>query len=136
MNDCGLAQVLDFTISGEKIWFTEWAENNIGVVDTTVTLPLTIELDSDTISLGAGESKNLSLNISSFQNLDASLIISTASDSLVVYSSSPKTFQLESGSIDVIISASSKSVPGIYKVLLGVSTEDVSVSKFVTIVIE
>ena len=134
MNDCGLAQVFDFTISGEKVWFTEWAENNIGVVDTTVTLPLTIQLDSYSISLSAGESKNLSLIISASENLDASLIISTASDSLVVYSSSPQTFQLESGSIDVIISASSKSVPGIYKVLLGVSTEDVSVSKFVIVI--
>lgn len=92
MNNCGLAHVFDFTISGEKIWFTEWAENNIGVVDTTVTLPLTIELDSDTISLVPRESKNLSLIISASQNLDASLVISTTSDSLDVYSDSPKTF--------------------------------------------
>ena len=136
MNNCGLAQVFDFTISGEKIWFTEWVENNIGVLDTIVTLPLTIELDSDTISLVPGESKNLSLIISASQNLDVSLVISTTSDSLDVYSDSPKTFQLESESIDVTISASGESIPEIYKVLLGVQTKDVSVSKFATIVIQ
>ena len=135
MNNCGLAQVFDFTISGEKIWFTEWAENNIGVLDTTVTLPLTIELDSDTISLVPGESKNLSLIISASQNLDASLVISTTSNSLDVYSDSPKTFQLESESIDVTVSVSGESIPEIYKVLLGVQTKDVSVRKFATIVI-
>ena len=135
MNNCGLAQVFDFTISGEKIWFTELVENNIGVVDTIVTLTLTIELDSDTISLVPGESKNLSLIISASQNLDASLVISTTSNSLDVYSDSPKTFQLESESIDVTVSVSGESIPEIYKVLLGVQTKDVSVRKFATIVI-
>jgi len=134
MNNCGLVQVFDFSIYGEKICFTEWVENNIGVLDTIVTLTLTIELDSDTISLVPGESKNLSLIISASQNLDASLVISTTSDSLDVYSDSPKTFQLESESIDVTISTSSESVPGTYKILLGVQTEDVSVSKFVIVI--
>ncbi len=36
---CGLSQVFDFTVDGSKIWFTEWVENNIGVVDTSATLP-------------------------------------------------------------------------------------------------
>ena len=64
------------------------------------------------------------------------MLTSTASDFLEIVSDSPKTFQLELESIDVTVSASAKSVPGVYKVLLGVQTEDVSISKFVTIVIE
>lgn len=62
------------------------------------------------------------------------MVISTTIDSLDVYSDSPKTFQLESESIDVTVSASAESVPGVYKVLLGVQTEDVSVSKFVIVI--
>ena len=38
MQNCGLAQIFDFTVSGDKIWFTEWVENNIGVVDTKTTI--------------------------------------------------------------------------------------------------
>jgi virginiamycin B lyase len=41
---CGLAQVFDFTVDGDKIWFTEWVENNIGVVDMSVPLPFTIDI--------------------------------------------------------------------------------------------
>src|SRR3989338_7428116 len=135
MKDCGLAQVFDFTIIGDKIWFTEWAENNISVIDTSIKLPIEINLDTDTISLKAGESKNLGMLISSQQNLDASLIISKTSDSLSVYSDSPNP-SLASKSIDVTITASQEAVPGIYKILLGAQTESVSVSKFVTVVIE
>ena len=31
LENCGIAQIFDFTISGDKIWFTEWVENKIGV---------------------------------------------------------------------------------------------------------
>ena len=31
--NCGLAQVFGFDISDQKVWFTEWVENNIGVLD-------------------------------------------------------------------------------------------------------
>ena len=36
LDNCGLAQIFDFTVDGDKIWFTEWVENNIGVVDTSM----------------------------------------------------------------------------------------------------
>jgi len=35
---------------GTKIWFTEWVENNIGVVDTLIPLPLEIQLEADSIT--------------------------------------------------------------------------------------
>ena len=47
MENCGVAQIFDFAVSGEKIWFTEWVENKIGVVDTSVSLPFEIQLESD-----------------------------------------------------------------------------------------
>src|SRR3989338_2568393 len=57
-SDCGLAQIFDFAIHNDKIWFTEWVENNIGVVDTSIALPFGVELGSKDISLVSGESKN------------------------------------------------------------------------------
>lgn len=137
ISNCGLAQVFDFAINGDKIWFTEWVENNIGVVDTSIALPFGIELDSKDISLIAGESKSLSFTISAQQDLsDVSLILSDSSNFLDVTSSVSDSFQLDSTkSIDVIISASDDIIPGTYKVLLGAQIEDVSISKFVTVTI-
>lgn len=137
--NCGLAQVFDFTINNDKIWFTEWVENNVGVVDTSVALPFGIELDSKDISLKPGESNNLSFTISSQQDLsDVSLTLSDPHDFLTVTSNVSGSFQLStntSKNVDVTISASDNATPGKYKVLLGSQIEDVSVSKFVTVTI-
>lgn len=138
-SNCGLAQIFDFTIHGDKVWFTEWVENNIGVVDTSVALPFGIELDSKDISLLPGESKNLSFTISPQQDLsDVSLILSDPHNFLNIASSVSVPFQLNfdtSKPVEVTISASDDAIPGKYKVLLGAQIEDVSISKFVTVTI-
>ena len=52
LDDCGIAQIFDFTIDGEKIWFTEWVENNIGVVDTSVSFTSwNIQFEYDVLNL-------------------------------------------------------------------------------------
>ena len=78
-------------MDGEKIWFTEWVENNIGVVDTSISLPLDIELESNTVSLGAGQSKDVTYVISpqTSQDLsDVSLILSDTHEFLSVHAES------------------------------------------------
>jgi virginiamycin B lyase len=136
-SDCGLAQIFDFTIHGDKIWFTEWVENNIGVVDTSIALPFEVELDSNNISLAPGESKKVSLVISPQQDIsDVSLILSNPHTFLDVTSNVSDSFYLDTPKIvEITISASEDASPGKYKVLLGSQIEDVSVSKFVTVTI-
>ncbi len=144
MNNCGLAQIFDFTVDGDKIWFTEWVENNIGVVDTSIELPIDIELESNIVSLKAGQSSGITFVVSpqSSQDLfDVSLILSDTHEFLSVNADSqvPHTFQLDFDAprpIAATISASDDALPGTYKVLLGAQTDEVSISKFVTVVIE
>jgi virginiamycin B lyase len=144
LDNCGLAQIFGFAVDGDKIWFTEWVENNIGVVDTSIKLPLYIELESNIISLNAGQSRGLTFVISpqTSQDLsDVSLILSDSHEFLTVTSDSnfPSTFQLDFDAprpITATISASENAFPGTYKILLGAQTEEVSVSKFLTVVIE
>lgn len=144
MDNCGLAQIFDFTIDGEKIWFTEWVENNIGVVDTSITLPFDMELESNVVNIKAGESKKISFVVlpkTSSDLSDVSLILNTPSEflSIVSDSSVPKNFQLDSDAprpIPFTLSASEDALPGEFKILLGANTKDVSISKFLTIVIE
>jgi virginiamycin B lyase len=141
MENCGLAQIFDFTVDGDKIWFTEWVENNIGVVDTSIELPLSIELESNMISLKAGQSRDITFVVSpqTSQDLfDVSLILSDTHEFLNVVSDS-KTFQLDFDaprSVAATILASEDAIPGTYKVLLGAHTDEVSVSKFLTVIIE
>jgi len=143
LDNCGLAQIFDFAIDGEKIWFTEWVENNIGVVDTSVPLPLEIQLESDALSLALGDTQDLNFIVypKSQKDMDVSLILSPTHEFLNVdlVMDSPETFQLDFDSprpIHTTISASDDAVPGTYKILLGVQSSDIAISKFVTVTIE
>ena len=144
IQNCGISQIFDFVIKGDKIWFTEWVENNLGVVDTTIPLPIEIHLGKDEILLHPGESINLNFTISSTSENtlpSVSLIISDSSDFLDVQTNnSPLEIFLRDSdsfeSINVIIYAYDELIPGEYKVLLGAETEQVSVSKFVTVIVE
>ncbi|MBA0908073.1 MAG: lyase [Nitrosarchaeum sp.] len=138
-SDCGVAQIFDFTMHGDKIWFTEWVENNIGVIDTSIPIPFEIQLDSNSISLAAGESKQIFFVISPKQSVtDMSLVLSDSSNFLNLTSNELTPFTLDADSsktVNVTISASSEILPGAYKVLVGAQIEDVSSSKFVTVTI-
>ena len=141
--DCGLAQIFDFTVDGEKIWFTEWVENNIGVVDTSIPLPLEIELGLETLSFSSGEKDHVPILVYPQTNdsMGASVILSSSHDFLKtkLTHDSTETFQLDSGepeTIHVDIMATDDAVPGTYNVLIGVQTSDVAISKYVTVTIE
>ena len=142
MADCGLAQIFDFSIDGEKIWFTEWVENNIGVVDTSIPLPVEIQLESQKITLSPGDSMELDVTVSSKQNgiVGGSFIISDSHDFLnVQLSESSESFQITSDNSKTVqtkFSASEDAFPGEYKVLIGTQLSDIAVSKYVTVTIE
>ena len=142
ISDCGVAQVFDFAIYGDKIWFTEWVENNIGVVDTSKELPVDVELESNTLTMKAGESKDVSfVLVPKLQNdlSDVSLVVSSTHDFIDVKTNYPKTFQLDSDGprpIDTTVSVGENAEPGTYKILLGAQTDNVSVSKYLTLTIE
>ncbi len=144
LDNCGLAQIFDFTIDGEKIWFTEWVENNIGVVDTSVPLPLQIQLELDSLTLAPGDSQSLNFVVSPTSQKDlfgVSLILTPTHDflSIDLTDGTPEVFQLDFDAprpIHTTISASNDAVPGTYKVLLGVQSSDIAISKFITVTIE
>ena len=143
LDNCGLAQIFDLTVDGEKIWFTEWVENNIGVVDTSVPLPFEIQLESNALILEPGDAQHFNFIVSpkSQKDMNVSLVLSTTHEFLNVDldHDTPATFQLDFDAprpVHTTISASDDAVPGTYKVLLGVQSSDIAVSKFVTVTIE
>ena len=144
LDNCGIAQIFDFTISGEKIWFTEWVENKIGVVDTSVPLPFEIQLEFDEVKLAPNDSASYHFIVSPhFENgvVEISSIMSTTHDFLNVdlIHDSVDVFKLNSNDSTVIhveISASDDALPGTYKILLGGQSSDVAISKYLTVIVE
>jgi len=136
---CGVAQVFDFAAYGKKIWFTEWVENNIGVVDTAIPLPFSIDIDRKQITLEKGQTTQLTLEVAKTLFSDAfdvnvnSSSTSTFSDIIITHENS---FSLSNKTtISVEIMASEHALSGTHKVLLGAYTNDIAVSQFVTVIV-
>ena len=140
LDDCGLAQVFDFTIKNDKIWFTEWVENNIAVLDTSISLPFTIELDQTDITLKKGKKSELSMKIIPSSSEKISLTSSNTaqfSDIIVGFDKYEREISKnEPASISVTVEANNNALSGTYKVLLGAQNDEITVSQLITVTIE
>ena len=139
---CGVAQVFDFVSYGKKIWFTEWVENNIGVVDTSIPLPFSIDVEMEEITLKKGQSTQFILEITktsglSNDTIDASVNSSSTSTFSDIIITHENNFSLSDDptTISVEIMASEHALSGTHKILLGAYTDDIAVSEFITVTI-
>ena len=143
---CGVAQVFDFAIDGKKIWFTEWVENNIGVVDTSIPLPFSIDIDTKEITLEKGETTVVTLQVTSNRSMVSALELllptnvnysttSTFSDITIKPELNDFSLLSEVTTISVEVAASEHALSGTHKVLLGAYTNDIAISQFITVTI-
>ena len=140
---CGVAQVFDFVAYGKKIWFTEWVENNIGVVDTSISPPFSIDINVNQITLEKGQTSEIPLKVTKASSwngmsIDASVNhSSTSTFSDIIIKPELNNFSLSdtSTTISVQISVSEHALSGTHKVLLGAYTDDIAVSQFITVTI-
>ena len=135
---CGVAQVFDFAPDGKKIWFTEWVENNIGVVDTSISPPFSVDIDMKQITLEKGQTTQLVLEVKSLisNTFDASVNSSSTSTFSDIIITHEDNFSLSNEtSVTVEIMASEHALSGTHKVLLGAYTDDIAVSQFITVTV-
>ena len=138
-SDCGVAQIFGFDVIDDKIWFTEWAENKIGVVDTAKSLPFTVNTNVESITIKKGETETISLSINpsssnigdiNFNSAHTASAVTKSSDLLISHKFN------NSNEITVSITASQIALSGDYKLLLGVFNSEVNVSKYIDVIIE
>ena len=142
IDDCGLAQVFGFTVHEEKIWFTEWVENNIGVLDTSIPLPFKVDLEEKDLAVKKGEQVQVLVNFASNNNnLETIYLVSSNAalfDALSI-EYDVESLQLnsnESVSIPIQISTTESMPLGTHKVLIGGQTDDITISKYLTLQVE
>ena len=136
VTDCGLAQSFGFTFKDEQVWFTEWVENNIGVLDTSVTIPVSLEVENEVISIKQGEQKEILITITPQTNQSIDVILSGNSNSeLITISTKTESTSISDQAlqIPVTISVDKNAHQGTYKILLGTQIPDMVVSTYATI---
>jgi len=135
---CGVAQVFDFAVHGKKIWFTEWVENNIGVVDTSISPPFSIDIDKEQITLEKGQTSQIALGVKTLlsDTFDVNVNSSSTSKFSDIIITHENNFSLsDEATITVEIMVSEHALSGTHKVLLGAYTDDIAISKFITVTI-
>lgn len=136
-SDCGLSQAFDFTIVDDKVWFTEWVENNIGVLDTSKPLPFTISLDSQNLTIKKGDSATVTMKINPSKSGNIQFVTSNTSDFFdlrVLPSKSSATMNPENEiEIPFSIIVSQNAISKTHKVLVGATIGDVTISKYITL---
>ena len=138
-SNCGVAQIFGFDVIGDKIWFTEWAENKIGVVDTGKSLPFTVNTNVESITIKKGETEKISLSINPSSSNIGDINFNSAHTASAVTKSSDLLISHDfnsSNEIIVSITASQIALSGDYKLLLGVFNSEVNVSKYIDVIIE
>ncbi|MGI0009991.1 MAG: lyase, partial [Nitrosopumilaceae archaeon] len=138
---CGIAQVLDFTISEDEIWFTEWVENNIGVLDSSIMLPIEVSVEPKELTLSRGDTANLSFTITPNEQLDGIIGLTaanTAGPNDMILSGFDQKISLtnQSQTISLNVSIDKFALSGTYKLLVGAQYQEVTVSEFVTITVK
>lgn len=139
--DCGVAMVLDLAVHGQKVWFTEWVENKIGVVDTSVPPAAAVDLASRYVSVEPGGSASLDFEVSGAGagiGARAQPVITPAHAMLNVTTAlDPGPIELGASpvAVPVTVSVPEDAPPGDYKVLLGVRLADISVGRFATVTV-
>lgn len=136
MVECGIAQAFDFTITGTKIWFTQWATNNIGVVDTSTDLSVDVSVDASQVFYT--EDSSVIMEITSRSDSDILPVSASAAGEMIRLSPDVESIRSVAGSTDHVsydISVSPDLPPGIYKVLVGAQASDITVSEFFTLIV-
>ena len=142
ITNCGVAQVFGFTVDGKKIWFTEWVENNIGVVDTSVSLPFLIDTNTQSITVERGQTADILLYVTPTTDSDDTVTINSSTTSTFsdITVRSPLYFTTNqfdlhgvTETIPMQISIKDDALLETHKVLLGVYNDDIAVSQFITV---
>ncbi len=138
--DCGVAQILDFTVNHNKIWFAEWVENNIGVLDPSVPLPINVTASDSSITIHHGQNATVLFNINPQEQLSSPVSIITSStvgsQTLTVKAQQTQVTVNTPQTVKVGITADNFATPGTYEVLISARYQDVTVSKYISVTLE
>lgn len=128
--DCGISQLFGFTIHENDIWFTEWVENNLGMINTLTSTSFDVNIIE---SLKTKNRIQLILKIHSKANNNIiNIINNTTSLNTAVNTHKNKIILDKNEFVELksIITTNSYSKE---KVLIGGRNSDLTISKYVTI---
>ena len=134
--ECGLVQAFDFTILDDKVWFTEWAANNIGVLDLSIKPAFDVKVDQETHFVRPDSTITMTVSSDLSQILEF-VAATTAGDALMLEPVISQVLVSEDQAREIAYSftMSDDLAPGAYKALVGARTSEIVVSAFLDVIV-
>jgi virginiamycin B lyase len=136
---CGIANALQLSIGQgiNKVWFSEWSENKIGMINASKAPPISISAMPTDLTLRRGQSSDIKVQVKAASDAQVNMI---SSSSLTrngelgnsTGSFSQDKFNLTAGDskeVSYIFSPASNVKPGQYVLMLGADTGQLTVLK-------
>ncbi|MEM4392811.1 MAG: hypothetical protein QW557_03415 [Candidatus Nitrosocaldus sp.] len=146
---CGIANALRFALrddgSGKvKVWFTEFTENKIGMLDPDAKeLPFTVNVDTDTIRIKKGETARIDVSIEAREPVVAEMLASgsiEASGRLsklsAEYDEYTVIFDTQSSKTVTLTLTPNGLESGEYMLTIGARSDEVAYSKVIRLIVE
>ena len=139
---CGIANALQFSIGkNNQLWFSEWTENKLGMLNTSSQIPFKVDIDEDIVQVDIGQTKEIPITISSNKDANVRMIASstlapTGSFGNSTASFSQDSIQLKPGEekrVSFLITPSQDTPAGDYTMMIGVEDDRVSHMKAITL---
>ncbi len=145
---CGIANPLQFTIAPDgRVWFTEWSEGRIGVLNPNLPLPVSLEVVNDDrpMMVEQGAELNLDIAITAHEDLDSGVEMRLSgtmtpsgqlSNMLVSFSEPIVAFDGPSTKTVNLKLVPTDLEPGDYRITVSAKYKEVTYSKMVEITVE
>ena len=132
---CGISNTLQFSIGKNKqIWFSEWTENKIGMLNGSKPLSFAVDTTSKEFNMKKGETSEVPLIISANDNVKLKMIASSTFTSTGNFGNSSISFSQDSFSmnpgetkkITLLVTPAEDLVSGEYTLMIGAENDDIS----------
>jgi virginiamycin B lyase len=141
-DQCGLANTLQFSAGANgQTWFTEWTENKIGVVDGAKTVPLSVSVEQEEMTVAKGGSVEIRLTLDAKSDFEGTMVAASTltangrlGNSTGIFSEQSVTLQAgESKQISYTFTAAEDLLAGRQTLMLGAADDEITVLKAVII---
>src|ERR671910_828683 len=131
----GISNTLQFSIGkNNQIWFSEWTENKLGMLNGSKALPFVVDTSSTEYTAKKGETIEIPLVISAIDKVNIKMIASstftkTGSFGNSTFSFSQESFSMNSGetkNITFLVTPSNDLATGDYTIMIGAENNEVS----------
>jgi len=148
LEPCGIANPLQFTLAPDgKVWFTEWSESKIGMLDPILPLPISLEInakkpnivsDGETLTLNVAVTANEKLNSNVQMRVSGTIVPSGRLFNMTAeFSEQELTFSEPSTkAVKLKLTPDDKLAPGNYRITVSARYNEVTYSKITELTVE